>query len=276
MDDQSVQPIISKPSQPEPVVNQSQPPLGKPKRSMKLPLLAILIVVLLAGAIFGTYDWQHRKVSSSNAKVASLQSQLSSLQSQVNKLSSKTASPKSSSTAATPNPYAGWGSYTLKQEKLSFKYPSSWTLKDMSDSNDDYVLLNGTNGYEMEIGAGSAISAISNPSANCIAQADKVTFNNQPAYLDLETVAQSTSSCTPVSSPPTIDRILLSDSSQDTAHNNFFPTKNLTTGSSPAIIVNIDYDGPSFTNPHNNKTVSFIENDVNYMDAKLVVDSMSY
>lgn len=210
---------------------------------------ALLIILVIAVIGFGGYYVWHTQHTKSTTKT--------------------TASTKL-------NPYAGWKTYTLKKERLSFKYPSNWAIKSMSDASNDYILLNGTNGFEMTIGAGSEVSAVENYPASCIGQSDKVTFVNRTAYLDFITVDQFNSNCTPVSNPATIGRIFLSDSSQEAAHNDFFPTKNLTSGSNPAIIVSMDYFGPNFTNQNNYKTVSFIENDVNYEKAKLVIDSMAY
>jgi uncharacterized protein (UPF0333 family) len=53
---------------------------------------------------------------------------------QVNKKSTASTSSTNAKTAKTAavDPYAGWNTGTLKYEKLSFKYPSNWTLADDS------------------------------------------------------------------------------------------------------------------------------------------------
>jgi prepilin-type N-terminal cleavage/methylation domain-containing protein len=41
------------------------------------------------------------------------------------------------------SPYAGWNTYTLPKEKLTFRYPTTWTVADTSytDSNNDGIEL---------------------------------------------------------------------------------------------------------------------------------------
>jgi len=52
---------------------------------------------------------------------------------QVNKKSATSTSSTATTTKTTAvDPYAGWKTGTLKYEKLSFKYPSNWTLTDDS------------------------------------------------------------------------------------------------------------------------------------------------
>jgi outer membrane murein-binding lipoprotein Lpp len=102
-----------------PITNQAP----KPKRSKKPLLLSLLVILLIAGAGYSVYAWQHKKVNDLNTQVASLQSQITSLNSQINDL--KSAASSSSSTQA--DPYAGWKTYTSNSEKASFKYPSNWT-----------------------------------------------------------------------------------------------------------------------------------------------------
>ena len=66
---------------------------------------------------------------------------------QVNKKSTASTSSTNAKTAKTAavDPYAGWKTSSLKYEKLSFKYPSNWTLADdskpYSSSPEDYRCL---------------------------------------------------------------------------------------------------------------------------------------
>ncbi len=185
----------------------------------------------------------------------------------------KSTSPTSNKSPSS-SPYAGWKTYTLTLEKLTFRYPSTWSLVNNSDSTNDDVELNGTNGFEIRIGAGQQVSAINNYSGNCNSQADPVTFDNQSAYLDLNTVTQFNSNdCAPASNPTTIGQIILSNSSSEAYPTNFLPTKNIARST---IVVVADYNGPNFAKQNIYQTISYIENDTNYKDAKLIVDSMSY
>jgi hypothetical protein len=178
----------------------------------------------------------------------------------------------STSTATTTstqpaNPYAGWSTYTLKQEDITFKYPSTWALKDMSDSNDDYEILSGSNDFQMTVGAGAAVSAVNAPEGgDTVVQADSVTFAGQPAFLDLWTDEGAGSN--------SIYSIWLSQSS--TQAGDFFPSKNITFNApNSRVVALIDYNAPNAAH-FTNEPLSYVENDINYKDAKLIIDSMSY
>ena len=71
----------------------------------------VLVVAVLAVAGLGIYTSMKHKSSTVAAKTT--------------QGPSKPASP-------TPDPYAGWQSYTLKYEKISLKYPSGWALSDQT------------------------------------------------------------------------------------------------------------------------------------------------
>jgi hypothetical protein len=61
----------------------------------------------------------------------------------------QTASTSQSQPAATTDPYAGWDTYTSRQEPtLSFKYPPSWkaSAAESTDPNGDGLLLTSPNG----------------------------------------------------------------------------------------------------------------------------------
>lgn len=249
----------------KPPVAQTKP---KKKRNKKPLLFTLLAIILIAAAAVGTYYWQHKKVKDLTSQVNSLNSQVTSLQGQVSNLKKSTSQDSSTnsstSTSASSDQYSGWKSFTLKLEKLSFKYPASWTLKDNSDGENDNVELNGTNHFEMLIGAGAAVSAVNTPGLNSqLEQADPVTFNGNHAYLDA------------IGSSSTISEIRLSSSSTDASK--FFPTKNITTNASNSrVIVSIDYRGPNGSYPNHPQSLSYINGDVNYKDAKLVIESMHY
>jgi hypothetical protein len=46
------------------------------------------------------------------------------------------ATPVARTPAPTPDPYAGWKTFTSKYDKLSFKYPADWKLTDKSGTGD--------------------------------------------------------------------------------------------------------------------------------------------
>jgi len=75
------------------------------QRGVALVLEVILIAIIMAVAGFGVYIYIRHQSTISVA----------------------TNSSPSPSSAATPDIYAGWKTYTSSFEKLSFKYPPSWT-----------------------------------------------------------------------------------------------------------------------------------------------------
>jgi hypothetical protein len=83
-------------------------------------LLIILILVLIGVVGYMVYNNGHK------SKAASVSSKVS-----------------------TPNPYAGWKTYTASLEPISFKYPANWNINQGPDfgpsksSNEEYVRLNG-------------------------------------------------------------------------------------------------------------------------------------
>lgn len=74
--------------------------------------------------------------------------------------SAKSSTAKSGSAQTKPaDPYAGWKTYTLTYEKLTFRYPATWTLQDSSASqgltpNADNVTLKAADGYQVSLDDG--------------------------------------------------------------------------------------------------------------------------
>lgn len=104
----------------------------------------ILIIVILIGVVgWLVYKDRHNKGAAGTAS----------------KSSAADTSAKSGAKAPALNPYAGWKTYKLTYEKLTFKYPSAWTLKDSSASqgltpNADSVTLTASDGYQVSIDDG--------------------------------------------------------------------------------------------------------------------------
>lgn len=235
-------------------------------RKNELGFSAVEVVMVVAiVALLGVVGWlvykDHHKTTAKNTPI-------------VQPYKTTTPAPKANAPTAA-NPYAGWNTYTLKLEKITFRYPSTWQLTDKSDSNDDYEILtgplSGTNNLTMVIGAGAAVSDV-NLSSGPIVESDSVTFNSHPAFLDTDT------------SGGYVVEMLLSQSSSKVG--DLFPTQNITFNSENSrILVQVFYSNNSCSsncNPNINygaaigEPLSMFENDVNYKDAKLVVDSMSY
>ena len=97
--------------------------------------ILVLVIVVIIGAV-GWFVWHnHNKTTPASTT------------SPVATTTPTTTTPK------TVDPYAGWKSYTLKYEKLTLKYPSSWTVSDQSTSagRHDDVTFNASDGFSFSI-----------------------------------------------------------------------------------------------------------------------------
>jgi Tfp pilus assembly protein PilE len=105
-------------------------------------IVMVLVIVALLGAVgFLVYKNQHKTTTASVTTATA------------------TKQPATKTPLASTDQYAGWKSYTLKYEKLTFKYPAGWTLKDDSASqgltpNADSVSLTASNGFSASINTG--------------------------------------------------------------------------------------------------------------------------
>jgi Tfp pilus assembly protein PilE len=99
--------------------------------------LEVILVVIIIG-LLGTVGWLVYKNHNKKTNAAVVNKNINN------------KNTFSSNTPSTVNPYAGWKSYTLMNEKITFQYPSDWTLFDNSNStnasgsqqNTDSVSLN--------------------------------------------------------------------------------------------------------------------------------------
>jgi hypothetical protein len=220
-----------------------------------------VVVVVVIVALIGTVGWlvykNHHKTTTASITTTS-------------------ATKPTTTTATTQptDPTAGWNTYTLPKEKLTFRYPTTWTVENnLTDSNNDGIQFTSKtdSSFEILVGAGQDVAAIDNYDGNCVQQADPVTFASHSAYLDLVGIANTNAvppSCSPASS--TIQEVLLSQSSSTANVSNFFLTKDIPQPAAPAtaeIVVQVDYNGPNGSTT-GNKTISDIENDTDYKRRK--------
>lgn len=80
-------------------------------------ILIFIIIALVAGT--GWYVWKQNKSSNNSGESAS---------------STPATTEPTTTTSEKADPYEGWKTSTLKYEKISFKYPSNWTLADKSEA----------------------------------------------------------------------------------------------------------------------------------------------
>lgn len=186
MDNQTtiIRPQTSTETQPQP---QSPPPtpllLSPPKtKRSKMPLIVLLILLILVAGVIGTYMWQHKKLTSSNAKVSSLQTQLSSLQNRVNELSKQTTAASTSSVKSNSPTYISGAACQSSQLTLALdlnlKSNMNQTGAYFSLTNTSNVLctLSGYPGLTAKTVSGQTIDSsrgssylINNPSAQTVA-----------------------------------------------------------------------------------------------------------
>lgn len=261
--------------QPPPTPPPAPTAVTSPKSSKKKPiLLTLLCLVLTAGAAYGTYLWQHKKVSDANAKIVNLQSQLSSLQKQINAKASESSS----------SPTANWKTYTLKYEKLTFKYPSTWTIQDSSGSqglspNTDSVTLTASDGYQVTLddgwdGGGDPLNlATDNPVAvKFVGNSDYLVFLHpmQTAYLNPKLTGLDSNSVG--------NAILMSNPVSPYNSSDFPQDKNahgdpkINNGGS-TMLISGGYTG---SNAKSFATIDQAKNDSEFKNFSLIIQSMHY
>lgn len=257
---QANQPL--QPQQPYQPVNQAPPVTSAPKKSAKKPVLVtLLVIILLAGAAYGVYYWQHQKVSNEDTQVKTLQAQIINLNVQVGNLNKQIKALKvtTSTNSTTKNSYVGWDSYTLKNEKATFKYPSTWKLTDTSTTTSDDVSLAGPSNFQMTIETVSA--AHTTPATTTqILGSTPVTFLTKNGYIDYLSTNNDAK----------VEQIYLSQSA--TNYLDSFASKS--GGSTATTGGNFNINAQYTTKT--GETLIAAKADANYNDAIGVIESMTY
>jgi hypothetical protein len=182
----------------------------------------------------------------------------------------------------TTDPYVGWKSYSLKFEKASFKYPSTWQIKDTSaaDVNTkgggiDVITLLGSNGFEMSIADGGPNDYGFPMGGLTSVHTDPVTFLGKPAYMNLAQIGSSNTGI--------VDKINLTATKNSLTDfpedkNVIAPTYQRNTENKFLILIdynaNVDFNSASPAYVH--LPLATVLKDSNYLDAKLVIDSFTY
>ena len=124
-------------------------------------LLVILIIAIVSFGGYYVWNTQHKSSTQNTRAVAT-----------------KDAASKS---AQSTSPYAGWKSYELKYEKLSFRYPATWKADDTSSSGIDTVSFQSSDNFSFNIadGASSGGDSILLDSNNPL----NVKFDGSKAYI---------------------------------------------------------------------------------------------
>lgn len=159
-----------------------------------------------------------------------------------------------------PDNYAGWQTATLSREKLSFKYPADWELKDTSYDNSDLVVLTGPNNFTVDISAGG-LGKPNADTAQKVLFAEAVKFLGQTGYLDYVSSAGN----------QTVGYVSLSQSKTDPLDT--FKTKNAGDNDTPGgnflikAMTDTNVASPTLEDAKVNK---------NYVQLKLIIESMRY
>jgi hypothetical protein len=132
-------------------------------------IVLVLVIVVLLGAVGWLVYKDHHK-SKTVASVTTVST-------------TKPAASTSTKTTTTPSPYAGWKAYTLPVEKLSFKYPSDWTVSNTAPtSTQDNTTLTSSDGFTLSIEDGVSNGGdpiLEAPTSSAV----PITFVGQSDYL---------------------------------------------------------------------------------------------
>jgi hypothetical protein len=222
-------------------------------------VVMVLIIVTLVGIVgYMVYKSQHK------AKTASV-------------TTASTTRPATKTPATSTDPYAGWKSYTLQYEKLTLKYPSTWTLYDNSTTTarHDEVTFNAPDNFSFHISDGIQNGGDPLPVVNNGPMT--VQYLGNPAYLVFihPKVPQADGPSVPDTS--TVGgAILLGDANNQAS---FFKDKNVLGGSQyngvngpegSYTAISMGYGGK------NNMSIQSAKTDTEYKNSLLVIQSMHY
>lgn len=211
-----------------------------------------IIVVIVAIALVGLVVWRFYDASTT-------------------KTASQTASTSGSQTKA--DPYTGWQSATLKYEKASFKYPSTWKLTNVSTPDgttgnitpgSDQAKLVSPTGLTVTMDTG--VSGIGDgPYGGTVLSVTPITTLGGHYYLGFGTGFSSSSTMT---NGGTVGTTAASSAS-------FLPSKNTSVaGGQPFDVISMVYfdaSGSAVAKP-----VSDFQGDSSYNDALLIIKSLTY
>lgn len=191
---------------------------------------------------------------------------------------STTKAKSTTATTKTANPYAGWKSYTTAYEKISFNYPSNWTLKDTSlsesqinsdlapinctlDSGTDVVLLTSPNGGTLGIATGQECHSGAQE-GNYVGYTP-ITVLGGKDYIAYETSPTDNSSI-----------ISATVSTSSTVGYDYPLSKNITGSSQPWDQFTYTFNGT--INPNVGEPLATFESDPDLTTAKLILESMKF
>jgi hypothetical protein len=236
------------------------PHLQKIKKTWLLPLIGAavaIIVIILTGYL--TYSWQHKKIVVSDNQAAILNKHISDQQQQIILLQETvpTLVPSESS-------YAGWTSYSLKHEKLSFQYPKSWKLNDTSANGSDNVSVTSLNNFVITINTG-AVAATSTANPLKLIGFMPIDFAGKFAYFDFVSTAND----------GLVEEGTLSQSPTNALQTFASKAAGEHPGTPGSFGVTAGYSSVG-SNVGESQTLVNASKDANYQTAELLIQSMAY
>jgi Tfp pilus assembly protein PilV len=227
---------------------------------------ALLIILILAVIGFGGYYVYHTNNKTKSASASTTAAKTS------------TANSTKSTVATAANPYSGWKTYTTKYEKITFQYPSNWTLKDnsltMAEVNDDMAPVNCT------LNSGTDVVLLTSPSGSTLGMATGqechsgaqegtyVGFTPISVLGGSDYIAYETS---PTDSSSVIAATI---STSSTVGYDYPASKNITGSSNPWN--QFTYTPTGTINPNQGEPLSTFESNPNLATSKLILESFKY
>ncbi len=236
------------------------------RKSLLITGAVVLALIAIAAVAYSVYAWQQNRqlstdITTKNTQIADLQKQKT------------TSSPVTTPTTQPADPYAGWRIATLKYEKATFKYPSTWTVSTGSapggsgvNPGTDYAKLVSPTGLTLRINTGIGATD-SGPSCGTLSATVSVSALDGSYYLGFRTSSSGSSSSASLTTG------VLCTTADSTAS---WPTsKNLSSanGNVYDALSMAYYDASDNVIP---KSVSTYQSDSSYNEALLIIKSLSY
>ncbi len=217
-------------------------------------VLVVLVVVLIAAAGYLVYRNHH---TSNINKIVSVQGN----------------STKSSSNTISSSSTNGWKTYELTYEKLKFKYPSTWTVTNLNQGTGQYdnVWFRGPNLSVKILEEGNNICSPSGSSESVFPVLDSstsFTFAGQPEYLSFYHNG--------ITNASNKGEIIIVGVSADQTGYHCVPAKNDIMGSSSDIQAYLQFYSENGIGQTISYPMTALSSNQNYLDFKLLLQSMSY
>jgi len=234
-------------------------------------VVEVLLIVVIIGILgfTGWFVYHSKQAADKNLTVSN--STVPTYKKQVKATTSPTVS----------NPYAGWETATLKYEKLSFKYPSSWQISNTStpasatetvSPGTDQAILTSPTGLEVAINTGGTGIGASDGIDSVQPGSQMIHTLGGTYYLDYYTNLQDSTSST-AAQAACLDKTATVKSGAP-----YIPSQNITYTSVSGVSNEpaVDLVCMQYKKSVPEKTISTFEKDASYNDAKLIIESLTY